>query len=152
MSSGFSGSATRSLNQVTREIETRMQSNQFHDDFEPRSGALVETDEQIVKKSGPYEKPHDDFAPEADPSFSRMGAAGDPREQEPMDALDREVQQFYARIKDPADQFPMSGLMDRLAAGVDEGLWKKAKDASQEAFGRIKWPFVQWWYEHHGGK
>lgn len=35
---------------------------------------------------------------------------------------------------------------------VDEGLWEKAKRASQEAFGEIKWPFVTYWYKRHGGK
>lgn len=31
-------------------------------------------------------------------------------------------------------------------------VWEKAKKASEEAFGQIKWPFVMWWYEKHGGK
>lgn len=31
-------------------------------------------------------------------------------------------------------------------------LWEKAKKASQEAFGEIRWPFVNWWYQEHGGK
>lgn len=35
---------------------------------------------------------------------------------------------------------------------VDESLWKKAKDASQAAFGEIKWQFVTWYYKKHGGK
>jgi len=30
--------------------------------------------------------------------------------------------------------------------------WEKAKEASQAAFGKIKWPFVMWFYERHGGK
>jgi hypothetical protein len=34
---------------------------------------------------------------------------------------------------------------------VDEALWKKAKKASEEAFGKIKWPFVSWWYKKQGG-
>ncbi len=34
---------------------------------------------------------------------------------------------------------------------VDEGLWSKAKDASQKAFGKIKWQFVTWWYKKQGG-
>lgn len=35
---------------------------------------------------------------------------------------------------------------------VDESLWAKAKDASQKAFGKIKWQFVTWWYKQRGGK
>lgn len=35
---------------------------------------------------------------------------------------------------------------------VDEGLWEKAKSASQKAFGKEKWQFVVWWYKKHGGK
>lgn len=35
---------------------------------------------------------------------------------------------------------------------VDEALWEKAKRASQDAFGKVKWPFVTWWYKEHGGK
>jgi phage-related protein (TIGR01555 family) len=34
---------------------------------------------------------------------------------------------------------------------VDEGLWAKAKRASEKALGKIKYPFVTWWYKHHGG-
>lgn len=34
---------------------------------------------------------------------------------------------------------------------VDESLWTKAKSASQKAFGKVKWPFVTWWYKKHGG-
>lgn len=35
---------------------------------------------------------------------------------------------------------------------VDEGLWARAKQASQEAFGKEKWQFVLWWYKKQGGK
>jgi phage-related protein (TIGR01555 family) len=35
---------------------------------------------------------------------------------------------------------------------VDEGLWSKAKAASQKAFGKVKWQFVTWFYKQHGGK
>lgn len=35
---------------------------------------------------------------------------------------------------------------------VDEALWAKAKDASQKAFGTVKWQFVTWWYKKQGGK
>ena len=35
---------------------------------------------------------------------------------------------------------------------VDEKLWKKAKDASKEAFGEIKYPFVSYLYKKWGGQ
>jgi hypothetical protein len=35
---------------------------------------------------------------------------------------------------------------------VDKGLWSRAKDASQKAFGKDKWQFVTWWYKKQGGK
>lgn len=35
---------------------------------------------------------------------------------------------------------------------VDEALWAKAKEASEKAFGRIKWQFVTWFYKKQGGK
>lgn len=35
---------------------------------------------------------------------------------------------------------------------VDEGLWSKAKAASQAAFGEVRWKFVTWWYRKQGGK
>jgi len=41
-------------------------------------------------------------------------------------------------------------MMKLVGTHVDEALWDKAKDASQEAFGKVKWPFVQWWYQHKG--
>jgi hypothetical protein len=36
--------------------------------------------------------------------------------------------------------------------GVDEGLWAKAKQASQAAFGKDNWKFVTWYYKKQGGK
>lgn len=36
--------------------------------------------------------------------------------------------------------------------GVDQGLWSRAKQASQAAFGEEKWQFVTWWYKKQGGK
>lgn len=34
---------------------------------------------------------------------------------------------------------------------ADEALWDKAKDASEAAFGEVKFPFVVWWYLNQGG-
>lgn len=35
--------------------------------------------------------------------------------------------------------------------GVDESLWSRAKEASQAAFGKVKWQFVAWFYKKQGG-
>lgn len=35
---------------------------------------------------------------------------------------------------------------------VDDALWKRAKEASQAAFGKEKWQFVAWFYKKQGGK
>lgn len=43
-------------------------------------------------------------------------------------------------------------MMKKHLAEVDEALWQKAKDASKEGLGKVKWPFVMWWYKEHGGK
>lgn len=52
------------------------------------------------------------------------------------------------------DSWITKNALDRIMnpGHVDEALWKKAKDASQKAFGEIKWPFVTWWYRKRGGK
>lgn len=154
MSSGFTGSTTRSMGRFEREVETRQKKmDRFTDDYDVPSPAFDETDiVDSIKKAGPYGQKHDDAIPEADPSFVHMAPAGKASDQEPMDALDREVQAYESRIKDIHDQFPASKTLEALSGGVDETLWSKAKDASQEAFGKIKWPFVTWWYYEHGGK
>lgn len=36
--------------------------------------------------------------------------------------------------------------------GVDQSLWSRAKDASMQAYGSVKWQFVLWWYLKQGGK
>ncbi len=35
---------------------------------------------------------------------------------------------------------------------VDKSLWERARERSQEAFGKIKWQFVVWAYKQLGGK
>lgn len=42
-------------------------------------------------------------------------------------------------------------IKDIVGHDVDEGIWEKAKHASQEGLGKVKWPFVMWWYKQHGG-
>lgn len=42
-------------------------------------------------------------------------------------------------------------LLSVLESHTDEALWDKAKKASQEAFGEIRYPFVMWLYQKWGG-
>lgn len=72
----------------------------------------------------------------------------------------------FHKMKDPRDDHPAKvayeehqekaklaqELYTKSGEHVDEGLWDKGKKASQEAFGKIKWPFVRWWYDKQGGK
>lgn len=44
-----------------------------------------------------------------------------------------------------------SGSVIQNPGKVDEGLWKKAEKASEEAFGERRWPFISWWYQKQGG-
>lgn len=163
LSSGFAGSTTRSLNltDLEKEIEYRLSGDLKHldvftDDFSP-PGATEQVRGADFRKQPQGNKPHDDYSQAEDNSFNhgvekKMAAAGNAKDQEYLDEIDQSLHDFYSKVKNPSEQFPGAKTLSRLAEGVDETLWKKAKDASQQAFGRIKWPFVNWWYENHGGK
>lgn len=43
-------------------------------------------------------------------------------------------------------------VLEKLDGHVDEAIWNKAKKASQDAFGTIKYPFVMYLYKKWGGK
>jgi len=238
MSSGFTGSSTRGMSDLDREIEYRLGNVKYMDvftnDFSPPGAADTEPWHDTTKGKE-YQKPHDDY-PAGRPIGtrstrpSRLHAAGDPKDQAPMDLDDAITQRIQAPIKNPNDQFPgadvppylggikeerpmadyvgsdefhnrvesrmkkrltaepekkpmTSGtmrsdnadrpgefpdegmglemseqdkrdefMMKKHLAEVDEALWNKAKRASQDAFGKIKWPFVNYWYHEHGGK
>lgn len=147
MSNSFAGSTTKNLSELEREIETRM--DKFTDEFNPPEPIAELPIGSKVHGGGEYQQPHDDHPAESEPGFVHMGRD---REQEYLNEIDEDVQKYNANIKNPLEQFPMHKTLERLSAGVDEALWDKAKRASQEAFGQIKWPFVNWWYEEHGGK
>lgn len=36
--------------------------------------------------------------------------------------------------------------------GVDEALWERAKAASRDALGEVRWQFCAWWYRKQGGQ
>jgi hypothetical protein len=54
--------------------------------------------------------------------------------------------------EDAAEHDPEEQVMKDFLVDVDEGLWEKAKKASQEQYGAIKWPVVQSIYQKAGGK
>jgi hypothetical protein len=54
--------------------------------------------------------------------------------------------------KDGGDsKFTTEELTEAINHAENGPLWEKAKEASQSAFGIIKWPFVMWWYKRNGG-
>ena len=75
LSDGFAGSTTRSLDDVTHEVETRMKRRRmdaFTEDFAP-PGPVESTPGEDRDKPGQsegYGKPHEDSRPVADPSFT----------------------------------------------------------------------------------
>ena len=61
--------------------------------------------------------------------------------------LEKDVERFNKEKKETINNLP-----GNPAAWVaDEGLWQKAKRASQHAFKEIRYPFVVWWYLQRGG-
>jgi hypothetical protein len=110
LSTGFTGSATRGMSGLDKEVEARMSKrlDVFTDDFSPPGTSESFPGGNFNKRDAPYGKPHDDFAPEADPKFWKKGlhSAGDPADQEKMDWLDQMANSLEAPIKNPYDQFP----------------------------------------------
>lgn len=151
LSSSFSGSSTRTLNGLNREVESRMRTKRldvFTDDFSPPGTAESSPGQDYTKRDAPYYKPHDDFDPVADPQFwdktkvgpwarqlpdqhmKKLGFTGDPKDQEKLDWLDNMVYQEEAPIKNPYDQFP--GTIDMEdhkedVAGFDDHLTDPAR-------------------------
>lgn len=122
--------------------------------------AFKQTDkgQDTSKTSNNYQDKHTDSSSKDSTSSlpihakTDLGSIVSDPQQKAMDELDKEIQAYEAQTKNETEAFPGAATLDRLAGNVDESLWKKAKDASQQAFGKIKWPFVNWWYQHHGGK
>lgn len=69
-----------------------------------------------------------------------------------MDVLHDDISEFEAsgETDEGSHQYNDDWVV-KNPGKVDEGLWAKAKDASQKAFGKIKYPFVTWWYKKQGG-
>lgn len=46
------------------------------------------------------------------------------------------------------DKYNTMATLNRLASGdVDESKWNESKKKSVEEYGKIKWPFVNWFYD-----
>ncbi len=77
-------------------------------------------------------------------------AKGYDREDEAISDCQKSVKRLEV---DSSPNFASDKKMStQLPGKVDEALWQKAKDASQEAFNEIRYPFVTWWYKENGGK
>lgn len=124
MSDGFSGSNTRSVESISREVEKRL--DIFTDSLKPGADAFQENQEGLpIKGSGPYSKPHEDSPAEADKSFYRMDVGQD-KHQEYLDEIDESQHHFNSRIKPPEEQFPM-GRMNMNSEKFNEEVDKRMK-------------------------
>lgn len=122
LSSSFASSATRSMSEFDRMVESRMSKrlDVFTDDFSPPGTAEISPGQDVNKRSAPYGKKHEDYIPQSDPNFwqkgregpwasqlpRKMHSAGDPKDQQPMDDLDETEYRHEAPIKKSGDQFP----------------------------------------------
>lgn len=107
LSNGFTGGSTRGMGTFMQELEIRMKKlDLFTDEFSPPGAAEKVPGADFTKRTAPYAKPHDNTVPEA--KFRGMAAAGDPKDQEPADVLDRIEYRIQAPIKNPYNEFPGS--------------------------------------------
>ena len=108
LSNSFASSSTRSLNEVNREIESRMTKapDEFMDDFLPPGATQTTPAQDTSKRQAPYQDKHTDSKPEADPQFWQTGGVGDPKDQDDLDWLDELAHKFEVPIKKQKDQLP----------------------------------------------
>lgn len=121
MSTGFTGAATRGMEEVDREIETRLTRMSFSDDFAPGGSVEEKTPGQDVSKGNgdTYGKPHDDFAPSEPDRPSPLDVSKDAREQAASDLVDRQQQIIEGGIKPEANQLP--GALSTSTPGDADG-------------------------------
>lgn len=103
------------MSNFSREVETRLATGKrgkrldtFTDDFSPPGTAESSPGANRTKPgtSGGYQKPHDDSPATAEPGFVRAAAAGNAKDQEPLDEIDAQTQRQEGGIKKPSAQFP----------------------------------------------
>jgi hypothetical protein len=112
---GFATSNTRGSGNLAHELEERTKHlDVFTDEFSPPGSPRQTVPGQDVTKGVEYQKPHDDGAGSTDLPVNRrdrvergMSAAGNAKDQKPLDDLDKEIQKREGQIKKPSDQFPM---------------------------------------------
>jgi len=97
--------ATQVFGSVPPEFKSMKHLDVFTDDFSPPGASELAPGQDPNKANGGYQKPHDDFVPEASRKFT-LAAAGDAKDQEPLDRIDREQQQIESGIKPQSTQFP----------------------------------------------
>lgn len=117
MSTGFSGSTTRSLGGLTKEVESRLKTKKldvFTDDFSPPGTAESFKGSDFDKPNNGYQKPHDDTS--SKDSTSSLAAAGNAKDQPKLDEIDRVANMFEVGIKPEKDQFPGAKLKKEPAS------------------------------------
>lgn len=150
MSDGFSGSSTRGLDSLEKEIEYRlgqMRMDVFTKDFSPPGTAEVVSGQDVQRGIQPFEAPHDDSPARAPKGFVRGSAAGNADDQAEVDAMDVREQARSGKIKSPKEQFPMKKNLDqmiekRMARGSTGGGSYKGHSYAIQTKGKA--PFT--WY------
>jgi hypothetical protein len=132
LSSGFSGSTTRSASELDREVETRMKKrlDVFTDDFSP-PGSFESSKGGDNRKPGFTATPHDDYSQAEDNSRNhdpklrpmkagQVGQDGADISQDEMDAIDANEHAFNSPIKKPSSQFPGAKMSKKLMDSPEE--------------------------------
>lgn len=122
MSNSFSGSSTRGMSELDREIESRTMSvataekkkrlDVFTDDFGGRGTSEQVPGADFTKSKQPFEDSHDDTSSadiprrQNDKGLRPMAAAGRASDQQGLNDVDAIESQIQQRIKPEQDQFP----------------------------------------------
>lgn len=131
---------------------------------DPELGIEENTSDIASEEGADPKKQSDDNDPGANKFDSRKLDAGDKKTKNDILTFsdwDRLKRFFNSPAFDKAsyeadggDEWidPRRKLLFENPGNIDEGLWKKAKDASKAAFGEERWQFVTWWYKKQGGR
>lgn len=127
------------MGKVEREIEKRTKHlDVFTDEFNPPYSREIAPGQDTSKRRGGYQKPHDDKQEPDLKNPIRLGYAGKASDQESLDALDRQVQQYEAQIKLPKEQFP-GGKMSELKSEIKNDFGVETKQARLTRLAKIDW-------------
>lgn len=108
MSKGFTGAATRGMEEIDREIETRLTKlDAFTDEFSPPGVAEKTPGQDYSKGDGDtYGKPHDDIAPSEPDRPAPLDVSKSAEEQAASDIVDRQQQIIEGGLKPQNSQLP----------------------------------------------